>query len=269
MSECVSNSFVKSLEEFYSKIGQPRYYYDLTTVKKYSNTNYKISTMKIGILRKGQKVNRLPKNSVNDKKLDNNLVRAKTTIKEYALCNEFEYFLTLTLDKNKYNRYDLKKYIKDFGQFIRDYRKKYNSNIQYILIPEQHKDGAWHMHGLIKGILKEHLINFDLMPNAPVKLKNKDYYNFDLYYKKFGFCSLGKIRDINKISSYITKYITKDLGKNIEMGNKVYYATRGLKKAEQIKKGHLVCPLDYDFENDYVKIKTLANINDLIINEVP
>lgn len=268
MSDCVSNSFIKSLEEYHKKRVEPRYYYDLTTIKQYRKNNYKVCTIKTGVLRKGQKVYRMPKNSVNTKKLDNNLVRAKTTIKEYALCNDFEYFVTLTLDKQKYNRYDLKKYIKDLGQFIRDYRKKYKSDIQYILIPEQHKDGAWHIHGLIKGISEQHLINFDNIPNAPKKLKNKEYYNFTLYSKKFGFCSLGKIRDIEKVSSYITKYINKNLGQNIELGNKTYYATRGLKKAQTIKKGHLVCPLEYDFENDYCKIKNTTDITNIIINEI-
>lgn len=268
LSECVSNEFLKSLEEYHKNRCKPRYYYDLTTIKKYRDNNYKIFTLKTGVLRKGEKSYRLPKNSVNTSKLNNNLVRAKSMIKEYALCNDFEYFITLTLDRNKYDRYNLKKYIKDLGQFIRDYRKKYKVDIQYLLIPEQHKDGAWHLHGLIKGIEKSHLINFDTLPNAPGKLKGKDYYNFQLYQDKFGFCSLGKIKDINKISNYITKYVNKDLGKNIEMGNKTYYCSRGLKKAETIKKGHLVCPIEYDFENDYCKIKNTSSVDNIIINEI-
>lgn len=268
MSDSVSEEYLKSLEEYQKNRGKPRYYYDLTTIKKYNNNNYKLCTLKMGVLRKGEKVYRKAKNTVNTRKLDNNLVRAKSTIKEYALCNEFEYFITLTLDKNNYDRYNLKKYIQDLGQFIRDYRKKYKSDIQYILIPEQHRDGAWHLHGLIKGIEKSHLVNFDNIVNAPKKLKGKEYYNFELYGNKFGFCSLGKIKDINKISSYITKYINKDLGRNIEMGNKSYYCSRGLKKAETIKKGHLVCPMEYDFENDYCKIKNLSSIDNIIINEV-
>lgn len=268
MSECVSKSFIESLEEDYKNRFNPRYHFDLTTIKKYREGNYKLCTIKTGVLRKGQKVHRMKKNTVNTKKLNNNLVRSKTTVREYALCNDFEYFVTLTLDKNKYNRYDLKKYIKDLGQFVRDYRKKYKSDIQYVLIPEQHKDGAWHIHGLIKGISEHHLINFDNIPNAPKKLKNKDYYNFTLYSEKFGFCSLGKIKDIEKVSNYITKYINKNIGEDIGLGKKSYFSTRGLKKAETIKKGHLVCPLEYDFENDYCKIKNLKTIDNIIINEV-
>ena len=188
-------------------------------------------------------------------------------MREYALCNNFEYFATFTLDKDKYNRYNLSKFIKDLGQFIRDYRKKYNSNIQYLLIPEMHKDGAWHMHGLLMGIKEEHLISFDDVPGVPGKLKNKGYYNFVLYEKKFGFNSLGKIKDTDKVANYITKYITKDFGKDIELNHKSYYCSRGLKKSVEVKRGLLLSPIKYDYENEYVSITTLPTISNLIIKE--
>lgn len=42
----------------------------------------------------------------NDKKLTNNLIRTKTTIQQLALCNDFRYFVTLTL-KPEYDRTNL------------------------------------------------------------------------------------------------------------------------------------------------------------------
>lgn len=268
MSESDSYSEFKEIDEYYYNKLRSKYITDLTTIKKFGNEFYKVSTMKIPILRKGENVNRKSKNTVNSGKLDNNLCRAKTVIKEYALCNDFTHFVTLTLDKSKYDRYNLSKYIKDLSQFIRDYRKKYKCDIQYLLIPEQHKDGAWHLHGLIKGINENHLFSFDELPSSPAKLKGKGYYNFELYSKKFGFCSLGRIKDIEKVSNYIIKYINKDLGKNIELGCKTYYNSRGLKKAETIKKGHLLCPVEYDFENDYCKIKFSNNIENIVISDI-
>jgi len=255
-----------SISNIQKKIRQSGYYLNLTTVKKLKN-NYKVCTFKIPIKQKGFERNFSSKCSVNSEKLLNNLIRAKTKVREYALCNNFEYFATFTLDKSKYDRYDLSKFIKDLGQFIRDYRKKYKANIQYILIPEKHQDGAWHMHGLLMGIKKEHLINFDNIPGAPKKLKNKGYYNFVLYQKKFGFNSFGEIKDRDKVANYITKYIIKDFGKDIEMNCKSYYCSRGLKKATEIKKGLLLSPLSYDFENEYVAIKNLPNIDNVIIDE--
>ena len=96
---------------------------------------------------------------VNTEKLEENIIRARSKIFELAICNDWEFFVTLTLDKGKYNRFDLKRYRVDLAQFIRDYKKKYKIDIKYLLIPEMHKDGAWHMHGLIMGLPKEHLKN--------------------------------------------------------------------------------------------------------------
>ena len=83
----------------------------------------------------------VPVKSENDGKLANNLSRARTRIFEYAICNKFEYFVTLTLN-HKRDRYDLGNYIKDLGQMIRNYRRLYDVNIQYLLIPEQHVHGV-------------------------------------------------------------------------------------------------------------------------------
>lgn len=183
---------------------------------------------------------------VNDSKLSNNISRAKSKVKEYALCNDFDFFVTLTIDPVKYDRYDLKKYYKDLSKFFNNYSSNHKSKIKYILIPEMHKDGAWHMHGLIKGILDKHLT------------KNQNgYLDWKQYSKKFGYISLDKIKDKEKVSSYITKYITKDLSNTVqELNAHMYYCSKGLNKAKEIKRGTLLADnIPYDYENDYVKIK--------------
>lgn len=244
------------------------YINDLTTIKKLGG-NYKVVTMKIPIKRSGfESCLVSARGTKYDTKLSNNLSRARTTVREYALCNDFEWFGTFTLDKLKYDRYDLGKFIKDFGQYIRNYRRLKGANVEYILIPEQHKDGAWHMHGLLKGISVNDLISFDGIADVPEKLKNKDYYNWVGYQKRFGFNSLGVIRDKEKCANYIVKYINKDLGTNIELNCKSYYCSKGLKKPQLIKKGTLASTLDYDFENDYCKVLTTPNIDNIIINAI-
>ena len=190
---------------------------------------------------------------VNEHKLDNHISRAKNKIFEYAACNEFDYFLTLTLDKEKYDRHNLSKYIKDLGQMIRDYRKKHDVNIQYLLIPEPHQDGAWHMHGLIKGIPHDHL-----------KKNSNGYLDWEAYSKKFGYCSIDPVRSQEAISKYITKYISKTLQADLrrEKEKKLYYVTRGLKTAVKVKEGTLNGELrvPYDYENDYIKTKMLLSL---------
>lgn len=52
------------------------------------------------------------KGSVNNGKLENNLCRAKSTVRELALCNDWDYWCTFTLAPDKHNRYDLESYKK-------------------------------------------------------------------------------------------------------------------------------------------------------------
>lgn len=221
---------------------------NVVQIKKFSK-NYKITICKSIIKGTQDKPKAIKKRgTANKEKLANNISRAKNRVMEYALCNEWDYFITLTLNPQKYKRDDLKTYIKDLGQFIRDYRKKHHTSVDYLLIPELHQDGKnWHMHGLIKGIK-----DFESHPVKPLALKG--YLNWISYGKKFGFNSIGKIKDPVRVSMYIRKYITKDLGKSVStLNHKMYYNSRGLKKAEKISEGQLFEPLNFkmDFEGQF------------------
>ena len=166
-----------------------------------------------------------------DEKLDASLSRTRRIILELGLCNPWDYFFTCTLDPKKFDRYDLSGFNKALSQFIRDCRKKYRSKISYVLIPEKHKDGAWHMHGLIFGLPRSAL--FDFVPGIhPDKLCNRGYKNWDDYSKKFGYCSLAPVRDPVRVGFYITKYITKDLcQRRSEVGKHLYFPSRPLNRA--------------------------------------
>lgn len=133
------------------------------------------------------------KDTSNDEKLSNNICRARNKILEYVLCNDFVFFVTLTLDPEKYDREDLKKFSHDFSIFIRDYNKRKNADIKYLFIPERHEDGCWHMHGFIMGLPYDRLELFDLHGEKPLpkyiveKLKmGFQLYNFADYEKRFG-----------------------------------------------------------------------------------
>lgn len=183
----------------------------------------------------------------------NNISRAKSKIFEYAFCNEWDYFITLTISKDKYDRYDLQTYIKDLGKWISNYHTHHGSKIFYILIPEQHKDGAWHMHGLISGVLPKHLIE-----NKYEKL------DFPMYSKKFGFCSLDPIRSHEAVSKYITKYISKDMC-SLLYGQRCYYCSKGLKTSEVLYRFDNIDPdnFDWDFEHPdgYCKISMFDSLD--------
>lgn len=203
------------------------------------------------------------KGSVNTQKLRNNLSRTKSRIRELALCNDWDWFVTLTLDPQKFNRYDLKQAKESIYRFIRDYKKKtHQEDIKYLLIPEHHKDGAWHFHGLLHGISVDSFRAFSLEEKLPNRirselLKGNIVYDWTPYREKFGYCSISATRNTHALAGYLTKYISKDfLSRQSELSAHLYFASKGLKSAEILKKGFLATEylrlITWDFENDYV-----------------
>ena len=155
------------------------------------------------------------------------LVRSKSRVMQLGFNNKWDYFVTLTLDERKVDRYDYKSVIKVLLKFFDNYKQRKSNLFRYLVIPEQHKDGAWHFHGFFANI-------------APADLVTNEhgYLDFRPYSKKFGFCSLSPVRDAEKCASYITKYITKDMFlKAPEPRTHLYFASRGLKFDEVISVG--------------------------------
>lgn len=245
-------------------------------LQKYTDNYYKLIRFKKLIRSSGyelpyDKIKRL-KGSVNSEKLENNIRRAKNKIFEYAMCNDWDFFCTFTIDGKKYSRNDLNAFYKKFGQWLRNFQKK-NGKVTYLFVPELHADGQnWHFHGLIKfdngNILKafqfENKAKYSLKTRLKLKeLFEQGFLNWEQYEKKFGFCSFGGIKDKEKVSNYIKKYITKNISsgqKKIDKNCKLYYCSHGLKTAELIKKDDIpenISSIPADFENEYVSINIL------------
>lgn len=205
----------------------------------------------------------------NPGKLEESISRTRSTIFELAICNDWEWFVTLTLNPEYHDRQDLNSYKKKLSTWIKNYNRIHKTNLKYLLIPEQHSDGqSWHMHGLIIGLPIEHLHEFTLQEKLPIKMiielaKGNKLYNWPAYEKTFGYISISKIRDIENASKYITKYITKDLAKSkIGLNDHLYYCSQGLKRAEIIYRGPLTQELDEDYSNEYVKVKIVRSMEE-------
>lgn len=180
-----------------------------------------------------------------------NITRARSRIRELGLCNEWEWFATFTLAEGKQDRFDLPSWVKDFGNWIQNFKRKYRcSEFAYLIIPEQHKNGAWHAHGLLHGLPPEALVR-----------NEHGYYDLPYYRNRFGFISLGRIRDPQKVASYITKYVTKDTAataSDMNKGAHLFYASRGLKEREIVTEW--IGDFQADWENEYCKMKWLTAV---------
>lgn len=160
--------------------------------------------------------------------------RARSVVIQIGICNEWDYFFTGTIDSRLCDRYDLSSFYKSFSQWIRDERKRKNCKIEFLFIPEKHKDGAWHLHGFIRGLPAADIAPF--VPGIhPQKLIENGFLNWGAYARKFGFCSLAPIRDVVGAAFYVTKYISKDMESSLsEFGAHTYYASIGLKRAQPL-----------------------------------
>lgn len=169
--------------------------------------------------------------------------RTRRNIRELALCNNFEFFATLTINSKYCDRFHLDDCQEKLREILKKIKRK-NKDFAYIFITERHKNGAFHFHGLIKGIN-------DFYINDNGYYSHKD---FDL----IGFNSFSKIKHYTKTCNYILKYITKDCVKN--SSGTVYISSRGLKKADSYEIKPIACYWDY--ENDYCQIKDF-NISEM------
>lgn len=75
--------------------------------------------------------------------------RARANLRRLALANGFDYFVTLTLDKEKIDRFDGAAITKRLNQWCSNMVKRHG--LRYVIVPEQHLDGAWHFHGFFAG----------------------------------------------------------------------------------------------------------------------
>lgn len=75
--------------------------------------------------------------------------RARSKLRRLALSNDFRYFVTLTLDKERIDRYDPKAIMQKVNRWLDNMVRRHG--LRYILVPERHKDGAIHFHGFFAG----------------------------------------------------------------------------------------------------------------------
>ncbi len=187
------------------------------------------------------------------------------------MCNEWEWFFTGTIDSRKYDRTDLKRFRNDFTRYLQRYGRQNGLNIQYLIIPEMHKDKkSWHVHGFIKGLPVEYLTEFRKNKHLPKYLRKRLNYGYKVYEwkpysEKFGFNDFERIRDLRRSANYICKYITKDLGRSVtELGMHTYFASKGLDTAKELYRGILKpgSGIKFDYKNDYFGVKWLDDNED-------
>lgn len=146
--------------------------------------------------------------------------RAKGKIYDYSRANIWDWFVTLTFAPDKVNRYDYTDCTKKLSKWLNNMKRDSTTDFKYIVVPERHKDGAFHFHGLFAGCE-----SLGITFSGHFTKTGEKIYNIGSY--KLGFTTATKVRQNEAVTKYITKYTTKDLMEHIK-GKKKYWASRNL-----------------------------------------
>lgn len=135
--------------------------------------------------------------------------RARNRVFDLINCNQWNYFITLTLSPDKVNRYDYTDIVRHLNIWL-DNRVR-RKGLRYIIVPEHHKDGAIHFHGLINDVLY-------VVDSGKKDKQGHIIYNLPEW--DYGFTTAIELYgSTTTVSKYVLKYVTKE---NHKVGGRWY-----------------------------------------------
>jgi len=171
--------------------------------------------------------------------------RARASVEDIARSNDFKYFVTLTLDAERISRYDEKEVICRVGDWLKNRVKR--NGLAYVLVPERHKDGAIHFHGLFNDVpvVDSGTVDINGRPRRPRSKAQRaewlaagGHVVYNIPWWRWGFSTALELYGERRAAiGYVCKYIGKDGDK---IGGRWYYSG-----------GALMRPAVYTVDCDY------------------
>lgn len=158
--------------------------------------------------------------------IQSSMGRTVNAIYHIARSNTWDWFITLTFNPEIVDSFDYQACVKKLSVWLNNSRKLC-PGIGYIIVPELHKSGRFHFHGLFRDC---NALGF--VPAGKRTHKGDPIYNVGKY--KFGWTTATAIADQQRVTKYIAKYINKDLCQ-VAFGKKRYWASRNLQSAETVE----------------------------------
>ena len=188
----------------------------------------------------------------NEDDIERSLRRTKQHVKDYARCNDFDLFATFTISPDKADRFNHKQCKNIVVNWIKNEQKR-KGKFDYLVIPEFHKDKkALHFHCLFRNYPGK-------LIDSGKKINGRKSFQFKSYTS--GWNSAVKIDNIDKVGSYVLKYIIKEMP--VLFGQNRYYASYGLKKPSKIDNPQLGLEKRkpfWTFENEYGSVAFYLNV---------
>lgn len=175
--------------------------------------------------------------------------RARKAVKDLARSNDWTYFVTLTLDPAKVNRYSFPEVWKHMRHWLGNCVRR--KGLIYLLVLEHHKDGALHAHGFFNDALEAVDSGTMSIPGrkAPVRVRSEaqraafermgGHAVYNLPDWGWGFSTAIRLYgERDAAINYVCKYIGKELsgadgveaGTPEKIGGRWYYSGGALQR---------------------------------------
>lgn len=185
------------------------------------------------------------------------LRRTRIMLNMLLVMNDFDWFATLTFDKEKIDRTNDELVYQAYKKYINNIKHQFPS-FRYVTVLERHEDGCIHFHLLIGGISTKQL---GLVNSGKVccswafyknKIASKEYFErtkheheltetdglpvYNVTTFPYGLTTVTRIANRERCNSYVSKYINKDIGKSTEIFKKRFFYSRNLKVPEIVER---------------------------------
>lgn len=190
------------------------------------------------------KLSERPKNTYSKSGVirDDVLKRSIEKLYDIVCMNQWDYFLTITIDPKKMDRSDPSLVMKKLSKWLDN--KSARNGLRYVLVPELHSKGGIHCHALISGDLTYVDSGTVVAPGYKLPMKQstalargiprsdwRTVYNVSDW--KYGFSTaIPTYGDNGRLAGYITKYLTKD---SRRIFGKSYWSSRDIKREPEIE----------------------------------
>lgn len=176
--------------------------------------------------------------------------RSKSNLYRIARSNTWQYFITLTFNRDNTDASDYDEVQKKLSRWTQKMHKR-DPDFKYIIVPEFHKDGKnYHFHGLVSNCAC-----MDLVDSGHVDDLGNRIFNINSW--EWGYTFASEIIDNARVTSYIGKYITKELMQRIKY-KKRYFCSDNVDLVP-IEYYNIVAGEYYEYfdPDDYTFLKTV------------
>jgi len=139
--------------------------------------------------------------------------RAKRHISDYIVFNRLTKMWTFTYAVKNFSR---EQAVKDVHEFVKRWREYETHAFPYAWVLEQHQDGSWHVHFAVQD---SHFTDFFALR----RLWGKGRIRFDKRRRERG----ESRQELQRLASYMSKYLGKDFGDEVPSGRHRYEVAEG------------------------------------------